>query len=104
MFVALDKLSRYKEESDLAALPPSGQRYRGRGPPSHQRYRGRGPPSHQRYRGRGPSQREDQQEPRRPVTRSTATAQIKAQRSGGLKQQPVKKGGEPEAKSSSREC
>ena len=73
MFVALDKLSHDKEESDLAAPPPS----------------------HQRYRGRGPSQHEDQQEPRRLVTRSAAAAQIKAQRSGGLKQQPVKKGGEP---------
>ena len=69
MFVTLDKLSLDREGSDLAALPPSGQR----------------------YGGRGPSQHEDQHEPSRPVTHSAAATQREAQRSGGLKQQPVKK-------------
>ena len=69
MFVALDKLSRDREGSNLAAPPPSGQQ----------------------YGGRGPNQHEDQQEPSRPVAYSAAAAQREAQKSGGQSQQPVKK-------------
>ena len=69
MFVALDKLSLDGEGIALAAPPPSGQQ----------------------YGGRGPSQRGVQQEPSRPVTCSAAAALKEAQRSGGQSQQPVKK-------------
>ena len=68
MFVALDKLSRDREGSDLADPPPSGQQYVGQG-----------------------SSHEDQQELSRPVNRSAAAILREAQRSGDQNQQPVKK-------------